>query len=165
MKKVVSLNRLECLIVRMTAEARIRNNQNQNVPNERKGKQGDRYLETNGMGGEFAFCKAFGIFPDFTLPQKAIKRPAADVHFFGGTLDIKTTHYENGRLIVEMHKKNKRCDYYALVVGELPQYSIIGWATGEEVFLDRNIIDLGYGDLYALEQDQLHEFDEALFRI
>lgn len=128
------------------------------IPNERIGDQDDEITDLNGVGGEMAFCKAANVYPDFTIVGKGELTPAADCHMFGGTWDIKTTAYPNGKLLLRPSKveKKRTCDYYALVVGEMPEYRIAGWVSLKELAQKNNLTDLGHGPTYALPQEKLH---------
>jgi hypothetical protein len=128
------------------------------VPNERVGDQGDDITDLNGVGGELAFCRAANVYPDFTIIGEGELTPVADCHMFGGTWDIKTTVYTNGKLLLRPSKveKKRTCDYYVLVTGKMPKYRIVGWASAAELIDKKNLIDLGHGPTYALEQDKLH---------
>ena len=75
----------------------------------------------------------------------------------GKTIDVKTTAREHGRLVVPLKKKSSPSDIYALVTGDLPTFTICGYATADEVF--SSVIDLGHGDCYGLNQEQLTQFN------
>lgn len=153
----IVLSEGEQSIAKMLAHWRFGANRKAGNTNERVGDQDDETTDLNGMGGELAFCKASNIFPDLTIISGSGPRPIADCHMFGGLWDVKTTPYANGKLLLRPSKTaNKQCDYYVLVTGKMPKYRIIGWASAKELIRKANLIDLGHGPTYALDQDKLH---------
>jgi hypothetical protein len=44
------------------------------------------------------------------------------------------------------------------MVGQCPTYKLVGYASARELFKEENIIDLGHGKGYALNQSQLQQF-------
>jgi hypothetical protein len=53
---------------------------------------------------------------------------------------------------------------YILVTGEMPLYTIRGWCYARELIHGDNLIDLGYGQTYALDQARLRTIEQgALF--
>jgi hypothetical protein len=113
-------------------------------------------MNLNGFGAELAFCRLVNAEFDFSTDEK-------ENHFFnpdctladGKTIDVKTTIYPGGKLIVRTGKEDAHVDAYALMIGTFPSYTFRGWATYEEIIRDVNLQDLGYGDNYALEQGEL----------
>ena len=59
-------------------------------------------------------------------------------------------------MIAIASKRYEDVDVYVLMVGTFPTYSWIGWATAQELLIEDNLVDLGYGPTYALEQAALH---------
>lgn len=115
----------------------------------------EKYTD-QGFMGEFAFCKALNVYPDMTVGEIV----AADCFAFGGTWDVKTTTYLNGYLAVYKGKRKRPCDFYAQVIQgpNAEWFKITGWVTGRELFQSHNLIDLGNGPCYAVEQANLHNF-------
>jgi len=155
----ITLSSGEQAVAKMLAHMRHGAARSTGRPNEKIGNQDDELTDLNGIGGEMAFCKAANTYPDFTIVGNGEITPVSDCSMFGGTWDIKTTVYPNGKLLLRPSKveSSRTCDYYALVVGEMPKYKIIGWASVGELVRQVNMIDLGYGPTYALEQVDLHK--------
>ena len=91
--------------------------------------QGDR--EVNSYGGEFAYCKHFGIAPDLATDCY----PKYDaVHPDGGTVDVKTTKWSSGHLALKNFTKEREYpDYFALMTGEFPTYIYRGEILASEL--------------------------------
>ena len=148
----IYLNDAEIAIAKYLAQERYKNNRNSNTDNRRIGPQSDEETDLNGIGGEIAFCKRANIYPDINT----YRRPRQDAFIRPGIgVDIKTTKYENGKLVVASWKRNEPTNYYALVVGTFPNYRIVGVIAADEVFRSENIGDLGYGPCYVIDQDKL----------
>jgi hypothetical protein len=75
----------------------------------------------------------------------------------GKKIDVKTTKYQNGKLLAVLKKKEEDTDVYVLMLGEFPTYRYAGWAWASELIDERNIKNLGYGPTYVMEQDRLHQ--------
>ena len=113
-------------------------------------------MNLNGFGAELAFCRLVNAEFDFTTDE-------TENHFLnpdctladGKTIDVKTTIYPGGKLIVRTGKEDVHVDAYALMIGTFPSFTFRGWATYEEIIRDVNLQNLGYGDNYALEQGEL----------
>jgi hypothetical protein len=115
--------------------------------------QDNFYNEILGVCGEMVFAKSFNIYLDLTFHNRS---GGHDLVLKGHTVDVKTTHHAGGKLVVPLKKKNSPSDIYALVTGDIPTFTIRGYATAEEVF--GSTIDLGHGPCYGLDQDQLTAF-------
>ena len=109
----VKLNATEKRLVEFLAKKRIQANRGNDIPDEQVGKQDKLEIETNGLGGELAFCKASNCYPDLSLAGEPGTRPRADTVLFGSLWDVKTTERKDGRLLVRPTKKGqKACQYY-----------------------------------------------------
>jgi hypothetical protein len=112
----------------------------------------DLLINLEGTGGEFAFCKLKNIYPDMTIDHPI----PFDCYLNGhGFIDVKTTKKTNGMLLVGTWKYRSVPAYYALMVGEFPNYEFKGYFPGEEVFKPENLVNLGHGETYGIEQDRL----------
>lgn len=101
-------------------------------------------VETNAVGAELAACKVLGIYPDLTVVTGSTPRPTHDaIWILGGTLDIKhqlpKPGGHNSLLVRKMKQQNgKVCRYYALVVGRLPNFKVVGWTYGDVAVAEEN---------------------------
>lgn len=113
------------------------------------------WIETDlqGIGGELAFCQIFNLFPSLSLHMD----DGFDcVSHKGARIDVKTTKYNDGRLIVHEKKKLGDADIYALMVGNFPTFEFRGWIKSEDVFT-REKADLGHGSHgYMIDQGELN---------
>jgi hypothetical protein len=96
------------------------------------------------------------LHPDLSVVNQSLTHDC--VARDGKTIDVKTTRYESGRLLVTPNKKDSATQIYVLVVGTAPSFNVIGYAPKEEVFADRNYRELNGRWSYILEQSQLHAF-------
>ena len=153
---IVRLNDAEQQIAKALAEARHKSNRSQGIIDQQVGKDDPMFIDLNGIGGEMAFCKASNIYPDLSLDS----HPIHDCFLYDALWDVKTTPRQNGRLLARPTKRGvKQCDYYVLVIGEMPEYGVVGWASAADLFRPDNLVDLGHGPTYALRQDQLQSCD------
>src|SRR5687768_14371134 len=111
----IVLTPLEQSLARMVAEARYSGSRERGERSFTPGPQppGDRDLD--GAGGEVAFCKFVQRYPDLAEGEhRQFDLVTAD----GRTVDVKTTTYPNGFLMV----RKKTADVYVLMCGSFPRY-------------------------------------------
>ncbi|BAQ84570.1 hypothetical protein [uncultured Mediterranean phage uvMED] len=109
-----------------------------------------------GFMGEFAFAKQFNTFPDLGLSPKS---GTPDGLLKGERYDVKSSNIENARLLCTL-KINPDVDFYVLAIVKSPTVEIKGWAWKSELVSDATKINLGHGEGYGLEQNQLRQFKE-----
>jgi hypothetical protein len=149
---VVVLNEAECRLAEYLAKKRQKDCEDLKVKNLKVGPQSDLQSHLEGIGAELAFCKLMNVYPDTVTDRW----PDSDaVTKYGESVDVKTTRYRNGRLVMPLHKANKQSDMYALMVGTFPEYRLVGMLSAEEVFKPENVHDLGHGPCYVIEQEKL----------
>jgi|688.fasta_scaffold19844_12 hypothetical protein len=115
-------------------------------------------MNKNGFGAELSFCRLTDSVFDSTTIEK-------DNHFLkpdtilnnGLSVDVKTTIYNSGKLLVRIGKEKKPFDLFVLMVGKFPTYRFCGYAKFDEVINEENISDLGWGKGYVLPQHKLHK--------
>ena len=82
------------------------------------------------------FAKACNLYPDLgVVPGKF------DFTLHGCTVDVKTTKYPNGKLLVSHSKKLEDCDVYVLITGSMPSYVIAGWMYNHEIINEDHVDD------------------------
>ena len=150
--KQIKLNESELKICEWLAKNRFANNRNVNVIDKKIGPQSCYETDLEGICGEFAFCKAFNVYPDMTINPRS---GGYDLIVKGKRVDIKTTKYKTGRLLATKNKKIEDADIYVLVLSEKPSYTILGWCRSEDLIKNSNLVDLGYGLTYAIDQNRL----------
>lgn len=106
-----------------------------------------RFIEVNGLGGEYAVAKALNLYPD--INTKDISKYDLILPD-GRRAEIKTTEYKTGRLII---KTKNNADLYILVTGTMPDYTIVGYIKSKEV--DKHWKKWGNEFSYVIEQKDL----------
>lgn len=121
-------------------------------------------VDVDGVGSEMAAAKILNVYYDVETDFQAHELPTHDLICNGKTVDVKTTKYRTGRLIIMPHKKNDQCDLYLLVVGEFPEYTAVGYATYDEIVQEENWGDpFGRGKpAYFLDQHKLTPVEELI---
>ena len=115
-------------------------------------------MNMNGFGAELAFCRLCKI--DFDASTKENENHYLNPDGIlkdGRTVDVKNTVYPNGKLLVRCGKELMRVDMYVLMTGTFPVFTFSGFAYYDEIINDDNITNLGYGESYCLNQNQLHK--------
>lgn len=153
----VVLTRSEVRICEWLGEQRLVINKKRGIKDARIGPQSSLQIDIDGLKGEFAFAKIFNLWPDMQLSQ----RPLHDVMSPLGGIDVKTTRYQSGKLLASRKKQEIPADWYALMWLEDDQtLHFVGAATADQLLNDSNLLDLGHGAGYALEQSQLVQPEE-----
>jgi hypothetical protein len=156
---IVKLTESEIKICEWLAKNRYASNRNGGVSDKKIGPQSCEETDLEGICGEFAFCKAVNLYPDMSIsPRKG----GDDVLFNGKKIDIKTTKYKSGKLLARKSKSETPSNVYVLIVGQRPNYNIVGWCSSADLIQDKNLIDLGYGKTYGLEQSVLKPIESFI---
>lgn len=130
------------------------------VTDRQKGLQDKTQIDVDGVIAEYCFAKLANLCPDFTASPR--KGGADLVTRQGKTVDVKSTRHANGRLLGDLKKPvDGACDLYVLMIVDDRGATFAGWATYAELFDDANLVDLGHGIVYALEQSRLRKWERV----
>jgi len=157
----VTLDKTEQEIAESLAKRRYNAARKAGVTNAKIGPQSNHLTDLEGIGSEFAFCKLFNLFPDLTVGARKGGHDCliTDDYF---RVDVKATKYKTGRLLARTSKTMEDADLYALMIGEFPTYSFVGWAWNYQLLKEENIMNLGHGNGYALTQEELNPSHQIL---
>jgi hypothetical protein len=75
----------------------------------------------------------------------------------GNRYDIKSSKHQKARLLSTL-KVNPDVDVYVLCIVDSTSLDFKGWAWKEDLIKPENLINLGHGEGYALDQDKLRQF-------
>jgi hypothetical protein len=154
----ITLNEGETAVASVSAILRYTVNRASGVVDRKGGPQSCWKTDLNGVGAEMAFAKYKNLYPDFsTNPRQG----GSDFTLINGDeVDIKCTQYKTGKLIVNKDKNTSKTKYYILVIGEVPAFEIVGYATADEVFKNENLKEIYGRECYQIEQCNLHQIQE-----
>ena len=130
------------------------------VVDAKMGDQDGAEADVMGFLAEYAVAKAINVFPDVGLSPRS---GSADGRYLGLNYDVKATKYKSGRLLCTM-KDNPDVEVYILTIVDVPHVTIAGYATKAMLCRKENIKNLGHGNGYSLDQDQLLQFDPSKIR-
>lgn len=153
----IELSESEVKLVELIGKTRQEYNDSQGLKDEKQDVARDSTeMHIEGVAGEWAFCKAFNIYPDHDM----FERGQHDCRTKHGTWDVKTVARDDDSLVIRLVKarRNKKVDYYALVIGSRPEYEIFGYIEAGSVFQAENVTNVGYGDFYLIPQRKLKRF-------
>jgi hypothetical protein len=154
---MIKLSDSEIKICEWLAKSRYKNNRKENIFDKKIGPQSCEITDLDGVFGEFAFCKAFNLYPDMSIePRKG----GFDLLWNGYKIDIKTTRYKTGKLLATKDKKLEDSDIYVLITSSHNNFTIAGWCYCEELIKKSNLVDLGYGLTYCLPQEKLRDISK-----
>jgi hypothetical protein len=139
---------------------RYKINRKSGVTDKKIGNEDNYFMDINGFGGEFAFCKLFNIMPDFLVKVTQSNKHDFDALLYNSIkVDVKTTDVLSGRLLAAPWKIDE-VDCYALIVGTIPKFVFKGFMSREELKKENRLKSLGYRKGYAAEQSELKEIFE-----
>lgn len=153
----VSLNSGEQMIAVHIAESRRKANKNSQKNKHRT--YPEEAIELEGVAGELAFCKLFNVMPDMSVGARSAidKTDKGDALVENTTVDVKTTRKRDTKLIVGQNKKYNDVELYALMLGEFPNYTFLGFTSKKFLMQDINLRDGKY-TLYPHELKTLKNF-------
>ena len=151
----INLTEAELFICRMLGVMR-RSEAMHKVSNKQIGKDDTWSIDIDGVVSEYCVAKMLNICPDLTV---SVRSGGIDlISSKGKTIDVKSTRHKNGRLLATLKKVDDPCDVYILAIVDDFGADIIGWCESNELFSDKNKIDLGHGIGYGLNQEYLNKF-------
>lgn len=114
-------------------------------------------MNINGFGAELAFCRLTDSKFDSTTIAKENHFLKDDAVLADGrTVDVKTTVYKTGKLLIRFGKEDKKVDLYALMIGEFPKYTFRGWISYDDIINQENIVEFPQGKSYVKTQQELN---------
>ena len=161
--KEVKLNEAEERLAKFIGKKRYEGSRKAGVHNAKIGGQSNEQTDQEGAGAELAFCKLFNIYPDMNIEIKSAKNGTdkGDAVLDGKAIDVKSTTYKTGRLLAAKWKDpNSEIHAYALLTGELPNYTFRGFMKSENLLREEMLRDLGKGEGYVAEQEDLAEWED-----
>lgn len=156
---IISMSPSETAIAQVLAVMRNTNARHNNVTDKQVSKQSPIEIDRDGVLSEMAFGKAFNLYPD--LAVKSTRSGVDLVGKNGNRIDVKSTRYKAGRLIIHIDKPLDEVDIYALAIVDGDNVDLVGYIKAIDAMKKENIKDLGYGDVYVIEQDALIKFKDA----
>ena len=153
---LVVLTDTEQAIVKHVARTRFEKNRARGVVDAKIGPQSNEQTDVDGFGAEMAAAKLLNCWPDFQTDDA----PTADLMLNDWSIDVKATSYPHGKLLARLSKSQEPCDIYLLMVGTFPEYRCPGFAYRKEMFSDEAMTDLGWGNTYAIEQENLRPVEQ-----
>jgi hypothetical protein len=149
----VTLTDSEVALCNHIGRLRSESSRNLGFTDKKIGKQSGFQTDLEGFAGELAVAKTLNLFPDLDSDDSY---PADLITADGQLIDVKTTHYESGKLIAAKWKRGGGADWYVLVIGTIPRYRIAGAMRSKDLIVPERLTDLGYGQTFAAEQHELN---------
>lgn len=158
--QIVSLTAAERKLAHFIAKNRNGSNRSFNVTNLKISLDDAATVDLEGIAGELAFCKLFNVYPDLDTDREP-PHPLYDAVIPsppGFRIDVKTTKYDTGKLLVDARKGKKTdgVDLYALMTGSFPgPYTFRGFIAREQIIQPHKLgLLCGYKS-YMAEQSEL----------
>jgi hypothetical protein len=161
----MDLTYLELEIAERVANQRYESAREDGIEDRKKGPQSTYVTDLNGMIGEIALAKYLNVYPDLAIDTGA---GGVDMRYKHLTIDVKTTEYLDGHLLAPTWKQHREhADVFVLLTldwptedyDEPPVAEPKGWIRAENLFHGDNIINLGNGPCFGVEQEFLRNMD------
>lgn len=160
----ISLNTAERKLAYFVARNRNRRNRVLNVVNLKVSERDGVTIDLEGVAGELAFCKMFNLYPDLDTDRMPPYPEFDAVLRDGWTVDVKTTRYVDGKLLVDVRKGRKveGVDFYCLMVGEFPGPYVFRGFMARFVLVKPGRVRVMRGhEAYVAEQGELSDDPEV----
>jgi hypothetical protein len=154
MNPQISLTDEEVATINVLASIRSISARNSNVKDMKRSDLNGVEIDLDGLMAEWAFCKYKNVFPDLVASPRS---GTCDAIVNGLRIDVKSTRYKNGRLLVTL-KDNPDVDIYVLAIISKNDVTFVGWEYKKNICIPNNIRDLGRGDGYVIDQNNLRPF-------
>ena len=151
----IDLHESELLICRFIAVMRQSCAMNK-VVDQQMGKQDNWGINIDGLVSEYCVAKYLNLHLDVNVKNR--KGSSDLLSHKNKTIDVKSTRYKNGKLLATLKKIGNPSDHYILVIVDDFGGDIIGWISKENLFIPDNIINVGHGSTYGVEQSKLTLF-------
>lgn len=151
----LKLNHDEVQLCQLVGRMRSLIARSSGVKDAKIGTQDGAEADVVGMMAEYGFAKLMNVFPDLGLTPRSGSPDG--VMPSGNRYDIKASKHPNARLLSTL-KVNPDIDVYVLCVVDEASLDFRGWAWKHELIKPDNLINLGHGDGYALDQNKLRKF-------
>lgn len=153
---IIILNDEDIHVCKVFGELRSLSARSNNIKDVKVGNHNGIDGDIIGFMGEYAFAKAFNVFPDFGLKPRS---GSPDGIIKGLRYDVKSTNYKNGKLLSTL-KVNADVDLYVLAIIQQNIVELKGYAYKNELINEKNKKDLGHGIGYVLNQYELRHISE-----
>jgi len=157
------LSEIEWKLAQEVARRRSNRGDQDDVTDMKRGPQSAKKTDLNGAVAELAAAKGLNRYPDI----KAADGPkGVDLRYETHDVDVKGTEYLDGKLLVPLwkeYRESAKADIYLLVTidydTEPPTCQLVGWEWAEEVYDEDNVVNLGHGPCFGIDQTDLKEID------
>lgn len=112
----------------------------------------------DGVVSEYAVSKLLNLNFDFNCDFR--KFGADFVSSKGSLIDVKCTRRSGGHLNAVRWSVDKPVDIFILTEILTSHVRVVGWIRREDFLKEENLIDVGNGLFYGVDQSQLTPFDE-----
>lgn len=169
--RMIMLTESELTLADRIARERHNSNRDAGVTDQKIGPQSDYKTDHNGIIGELAVAKRLNVYPDFAIEPSS---GGIDLEYEGSTIDVKATEYTDGKLLAPIWKQHKDyADVFVMVTidwptGEemtVPDVDIPGAVRADVLFQDDNVINLGHGPTFGMEQSELFSLTDVLAKV
>lgn len=103
-------------------------------------------------GAEVAFCKYMNIYPDTSYDRF---NPEDCFTYDGHRIDVKYTSLRTGRLLAKDKGWDNHPDYFALMIGDFPNYYFAGFMKASELLVESRLDTSLPHPAYAASQNEL----------
>ena len=153
---IVELNETDMGLAELISEGRLQRDNDAGRTLHSISKIDPRVRMLVGAQSEVAVAKMLNLYPDTDMTKHGL----FDLVLGGRNVEVKTTNYVRGNLLVPAYKLADRADIYILTVSQVPVFTAVGFALYTDLFCHENIVDLGYGKTYRVMARDLKRMED-----
>jgi hypothetical protein len=151
-----TLNDAEQRLAQYLRNERVRADRSAGAKDGRCAPTGD--IDLMGTGGELAFCRLHNVYPATDIVADG-SWPTGDAVLGKVRVEVKTTEWERGGVLVPVSKGWRRVHAFALMTGRFPgPFTFRGFILRNELIVPERIKDPGHGRAYLAWQHELVEY-------
>ena len=153
---IIELNETDMGLAELISEGRLQRDNDAGRTLHSISKIDPRVRMLVGAQSEVAVAKMLNLYPDTDVEKPGL----FDLVLGGKKVEVKTTNYVRGNLLVPIYKLTDRADIYILTVSQVPVFTAVGFALDTDLFCHENIVDLGYGETYRVMARDLKRMED-----
>ena len=155
---IVHMSQTEAIIAQMLGMMRGMTHKSNGLVDKQMGMQDPLEIDRDGMLAEMAAAKHLNLWPDLSIrPNKSLSDLIGRK---GDRIDVKSTRYKAGRLLIHRDKVVDDVDIYILAIVDVNNVDLVGYISSKDAIQEKNLADIGHGLTYVIPQTMLTKFKD-----
>jgi hypothetical protein len=155
---IVHMSHTEAILAQMLGVMRNLAARTNGVVDKQMGTQDPIEIDRDGVLSEMAVAKHLNLWPDLSIRSEKVLSDL--IGRKGDRIDVKSTRYKTGRLLIHRDKKVDDVDVYILAIVDVNDVDLFGFISSKDAIQEKNLDDLGRGLTYVIPQTMLTKFKD-----